>query len=961
MKLHFLKSLGILCLTLLHVNYFYAQQDAPPPQSSDMAYIEAMERYNTVVHEQRFTNVIADTNASLPLGLHRTVGGSTFIIAIDSGRFLPGSANCSAYMALSLPGMKDTMAFAAKNIVVNPKGVMSGGGTVAYSKLMLVSKHRLKMGPKVTMVLANDGNNYIEWDCNGFQAIKLKGHFEIGNGVLVSDIPGDSIVKASFEIYANTIEDIIINTSITPFHLKQVEDISFSITNAVADFSSVANTPMMQFPPGYVFDPEEQSNPFKWKGFYLKNITVTLPPEISPKNGGRTTIQANNMLIDNTGLTGNFSATNILEWGDSKMDSWAFSVNQLGITVLQNHITGGSISGSINVPLFKDEQNQYNSSPPGFAFSTIITENAQTKELDYQFSVSPKNNMKFEVMSAKVDVFNTSVFTVTKINKTFTPSMVLNGEIAFGDKNLSTGKLAFQNVHIVTTTPYVTQGTFNYVASTQNKSMNYPITINSMGLGFNNNNNTVAVYVNVGLNFMAAGSQGFSANTGLTLKTKYTPNPSDALKPKLEFDKVVLSDINLNVATVSFSISGTIVHTDGDPVYGNSWGGALSFKIDEPSVTGNFEGRFGAKTGFKYFYVAGDVTFPAGIPITATTRIMGFLGGVSYNMDRATNYVQAMQTTPPTLSNFVPDSTKGLGIRAGATLVYTEERVLNGDITFSILFNNPQHGGGICSMSLQGDVFCMSTIAERKGKRYNQVPIGGTAIIGYDFNNDVLQGIANVYVNYQGVNAQINSGMRFSAGAWYVYLGKPTAKAYVNTPSMNYNGYFMAGNDLEGASFPGGTGNIDGGRDSTALSNGTSFCVGLEGTQMKYDEKMVGGKNVSVGVYYSAYFTVGFELMLTRYNNGFLCPNTGSPPGINRYYCKGNIYGAMGGSIGARFRIFDTDYDKTILTLAGSLSLGGEFVKPTYVEGNLSGSFDFLGGVVEGSFSFNFEYGTRCE
>ncbi len=79
-----------------------------------------------VQKNQNYTsNYALDSLASLPIGIHKQIGGATYIIAIDSARFLPNEAKCSAFMALALPGMPDSMAFAAKNIGFNPKGVMN--------------------------------------------------------------------------------------------------------------------------------------------------------------------------------------------------------------------------------------------------------------------------------------------------------------------------------------------------------------------------------------------------------------------------------------------------------------------------------------------------------------------------------------------------------------------------------------------------------------------------------------------------------------------------------------------------------------------------------------------------------------------------------------------------------------------------------------------------------------------
>ncbi|MEO6305933.1 MAG: hypothetical protein ABIP51_22495, partial [Bacteroidia bacterium] len=158
------------------------------PQESNPDYVQTMATVNHVVSKNNYTSSLTlDSSASLPIGIYKQIGQATYIIAVDSARFLPTGASCSAYMAISLPGMNDSIAFAARNIGINPKGVLAGN--VGNSKLLLVSNHRIRVSPKITLVLKNDGNNYVEWNCNGFQAINLKGYFEFSGTMLEPDNP----------------------------------------------------------------------------------------------------------------------------------------------------------------------------------------------------------------------------------------------------------------------------------------------------------------------------------------------------------------------------------------------------------------------------------------------------------------------------------------------------------------------------------------------------------------------------------------------------------------------------------------------------------------------------------------------------------------------------------------------------------------------------------------------------
>src|SRR5690606_24163171 len=52
-----------------------------------------------------------DSLNSLPIGIVKVIGQTRYIIAIDSARFLPDGAYFSAYMAIDLPGSKESIIF----------------------------------------------------------------------------------------------------------------------------------------------------------------------------------------------------------------------------------------------------------------------------------------------------------------------------------------------------------------------------------------------------------------------------------------------------------------------------------------------------------------------------------------------------------------------------------------------------------------------------------------------------------------------------------------------------------------------------------------------------------------------------------------------------------------------------------------------------------------------------------
>lgn len=926
-----------------------------PPQDNPLAD-EVFSICDKVQSEGRIASSIPDNdNASLPIGIAKTIAGTQYIIAIDSAHFFPNKALCNAFMAIDLPGTMDRIAFAAKNIAINPKGVMSSANT----RLMLVSEHHITISPKVMLILKNDGNNYIEWDCNGFQTVNLKGYFEFSNTILLPDssstTPNGKVI-ASFEIHTNDIHNFITQVSITPFTLKGLKDVSFTILDATVDLSEIANATNMTFPVGY-----QQSSPDvnQWQGFYLKQFTVKLPKEISKKNQGRTTISASNMVIDNSGISGLFSATNVLALGNSDMDSWQFSVDQLSVTIVQNHLNGGSIGGSIRLPLFQNNSLVYNAS---------VQEDTVSRELNYQFIANAQNNMQAEVFSASVDIYPSSQLIVTKTNGKLFPKANLTGKIKLNSNVANTGKLDFQNVVITTTAPYIQSGTFGFTSAqpNQNKVGEFPITINQIQMVINPT--SPSIYFQVGLNFMNDSSQGFAADAGFRVITKFTQGTQH---PVWQFDRIKIENINLDIHTQAFTLEGYAVFRENDPVYGNGFAGGINLGIPSISLDVDINAIFGAKSGYKYFYVDGMVSLPTPIVISTGVSLYRFMGGLYYHMSQpsgneANLYTSAFTSTAP--PNYVPNSNIGLGFKAGVTIGMAEkENAFNADVALEVQFNSSANGGGLSLIKFTGDCFFMTSIEDRKGKTYTQVPVGAFAYIGYDFNAHEFHAILNINFNYRGVSGIAPSVFHVDPQYWYTYIGKPSMPATItlqNLGNASASSYFMVGNQIEApAALPSqitSAFSIPDNRNSSTLESAQGFAMGLQLGTSGY--KQVGFSAFTAYAYYS--LGGGFDIMISKSPPNYICPNTNETPGFKGWFGTGNVYAYMSASVGIKGSIeiagVSKDFDKNVLSLSAAALLYGEFVNPNYVQGNLHCTYSFFKGALKGSFDLQFENGTRC-
>jgi len=827
------------------------------------------------------------------------------------------------------------------------------------TKLLLVSEHRISLGPKVAMILKPDGYNYVEWDCNGFQSVNLKGYFEFDPGMIYPDpaFSAESVVRASFQIHTNDIHNFIVQTSIAPFCIHGLDDLSFTVLDATADFSELANAPNMNFPPGYNLS-NCAGDPLMWTGFYMRQFRVKLPKELS-KNGQRPEILASDLLIDASGVSGVFQATNLFSCAQGSMNGWGFSVTSIGAGFTSNHLNGGTISGFIRLPVSESDS---------VAYSATVFQNLQTEQTDYSFSISPAGEIHAEVLSSTMTLYNTSSLTVTKTNGKLKPIVTLNGKISIGHADAKVKNLDFQQLIIASEAPVLRSGIFSLTSAQSDSNrlggFNFGLTAIQIGTV----NSMPAIAFNVALNFMDPGALDISASAGFTLLTQ-TSTVNDgaaggnATKMKWEFHELQVNSAAIAFNSGPFHLNGAIAFKNNDPVYGKGFFGQLAMSIEKvmpsPALSSVW---FGKVNGYRYFYV--DAAVPTVIAMGGAS-IYRFMGGIYYHMHRASNVAPEDQLYSPAFgaaAAYTPDQNTGLGIKAGVTIGTSgSPKPCNGDVALEMNFNS---NGGINLLQLSGNVYFMTSIAERQNKPINQIPATASLVMQYDFVNDALHAVMGMQLHLAGVTANGTALMHFDPNVWYVYIGRPQTRIMVNVAGIaNFSAYFEAGKVIDPMPPPPSnvtqvvnTNNLGSQRNQQALDNGGGFAFGAAfGT----------GFDGQIGfthwyVYYNFTAGAGFDIMVLDYGPTAHCSNTGNSVGVNGWYASGQIYAYLQGGVGVHGHVSGQDFDFNIVTLSAAAVLQARLPNPNWVGGAMGCDYDVLGGIVSGHVDFAFEAGSQC-
>jgi hypothetical protein len=917
----------------------------------------------------------------LPLGVAKLVGGQTFVIAIDSGRLTPQGAIVNAYAMVGLPGIKDSLAFEGQNISINPGGV----GGYGVSRISLVSRQKIQLSPQISLYLSPKDPNYVEFDCNGFKDINLTGEFVFDRSLVIPDTSTGTALQnvvATFSVNASDFTNMMFSINITPFRLPFLQDVSFQIKNAVADLSAVANPAGVVFPSDY--QSAYQGDLDAWQGFYIQQLTIKLPPYLKDSSGAPIVITGSNMLLDAKGLTGSVSVSNLLSLTGSGND-WPFSIKTLGATFSMSHLTGGSMSGVVGLPFVNGDT---------LSYQATIAENNNVLGLSFLVSVDQTKTYSMP-FGGTLKLNKGSSLTFTQKGNKLSGLANLSGGMFFNQPELkskdSTG-LQFTNLQLSTESPYIISGNFN--SNVNLSCSNFPISVSDIKLGLSNGE--IAIAVTVGLNLMDADDKSPAVTTTLTLlakldtATKNTQGGSITTQ-QWQFDQVQIDKILINNLQISaLTLNGELDFYRDNPTYGNGFHGDITLAVQDILSNGvSANVYFGSMPTFRYWHV--DVYVPTGIiPIIGPLYMDGIIGGASYQMVKKTpwtaNFTQlnTTTTTPPadglTTAEYLPDSTTGLSLMAGLTMVVATQSLANADAVLQITFRK---GGGLESVEFTGGFYLLSDVDSRSrtnvtssGGPPGNVPAYAYLDMLYDADNSCFNAQLSVYVNAYGIltgtGPQGEVGqilMHFDPQEWYVYIGQPTAMLGLKILDIaTVQSYFMVGSQLE--PFPplpanvqsiAGNTNLNFMQDENAFATGGgigfgarfNISVGVPGQNPdgSYKNKFP----LPIFAQFSA--GLGADIMFRQYDSAY-CQGSSSPIGVGGWYASGQAYAYLSGSVGVCWSGCKKQID--FLSLSVAAVLQAKLPNPSWFQGLLAGHYSVLCGLIKGSFSFDFTIGDQC-
>ena len=969
-----------------------------------------------------------------PVGIKKNINNVSYIVGFSNAKFYPQYTELTVFVKITLPqndiqGNQAQLFFGADHVKISKKGGIFGDVNIVLLGDVAISIN----GGKEILVLKGGFNmqtgqiqnkTFATINCNGFKSMGLQADIIFSREVLepvdnnynlITDT--NQKVKGTFNTTITDWNDILVNISLPLFQITKQDStdgtgkggLVFNLTNATFDFSDTRNDPSVDFSSLNYEQFLVQGNPELWRGVYVNNLQIILPKEFKKKNSSQRVIfTAQNMLIDDAGISGNFNVDNLLSLAEGSASKWQFSVDHFEVSLLRNQLTEGAFNGKIVLPITKElNQQEIND-------STLVKERTLKYDAlldinneNYTLTLQPLDTLNFNVFKAKAHIYSNSYVQLEIENHKFKPSALLNGDMVISSgignssnnnkKTVNFKGVEFQNLHLQTESPKLQIDYLGY--SGEVKIANFPVTLSDINASVVND--TAKLHFAVDINLMS--SNGFSGHTALDIVAK--DQEINGLQ-KWKYDHIDIDDISLNVNLGAVKFNGLIQVLEDDPVYGDGYYGNVSATFNDIGV--NATARFG-KTTFRYWYVDAFADL-SGAPVRlgGVLKVKGLGGGASYHMHRGSGG----NSNTLSGSNYIPNDTNGLGFRALMKVTADSPNALNGKLGFEMDFNN---SGGINSIYFYGDAHIIKkdtlsfgnsfiTKLRNMDNKINNLspaqqnnastnPLAFSKLINdsgdlsfsmgidanfgmlFDFQNHSFHANLETFINSKPLNfikgTQDSNGkageavLHIDPNDWYLTVGTPNSRIGVGVGigslRVNANAYFMMGTNIPSSPPPPqevanilgiSQGNLDYMRDLNELGLGRGFAFG-----MSVD---VDTGEMTFLIFYAHFSAgVGFDIMLKDYENT-TCAGSGQI-GVDGWYANGQAYAYLQGELGVNVNLMFIHKKVAIISGSAAVLLQAQLPNPSWFKGYVGGDYNLLGGLVKGHYNFKLELGEQCE
>lgn len=898
--------------------------------------------------------VMQNTGSTLPF----SIGPESGRLQVVGMHFFPDRA---AYNVAHIQRLADDLeepqylSFLGKNFCLTPGGPAVGEDQAV---LELMEEVRFKMTEEVRLAFdpanAQGAGTRATFDCNGLVRVDVQGRalFDpaLFKPVNAAGQTTNDTLFAAFTVQYVEWGDwqamLDFNAmgqgaaQVAGFQYRELEGYIFQVQQAFIDHSVGANLQGMQFPAGH---PGAQTP--EWEGIYIERLQVVMPRWANRTDtaNNRATFAGRDLVIDDTGFSGQFAASGVLPRNSGLLDNWNFSIDTLHFEIVASSLVGGALAGNLRLPIADDDL-VYVASVDYAGSNTL-----------HSFALAAENDsLSFDVWHARFILEENSGLAITLGSGTPLIEATINGRISFASLigNIPKNELTDITIEqlVVRNRPsYISIGNFGTGLSPATLAVaGFGVVVDQLDFDGSDMNNA-KLLVGLGMD-LCKGVMPISGGVSMFIKNRI--EALDSLVVTREGTEI--SSIYVEADVSGVRMKGSVGFFSNDAKFGSGFDGNLDLTfLDATTVQGTV--LFGNvpenNATTTYWYAFGMVGLSTPFPLATPLDLYAFGGGAYWNME-----LNGSPPGPRTMSqqnvnarDLFSVKKNTAGIQAAVILGLTpESSTFNADATLTVQFNTSTGGLGLIALNGNGYVMeAIETASEATAMVYT------TLDVSYNFSTKTFS--ADLVLNGNVPKAtplfEVNGRVSFyrSPALWYFKAGTPSEPIGLGIDvwplTATAGAYFMSGQQLpppvlpdEVNEFFNFTPNMMG---TLAQGLGIGFMTGAH-IKAKGDFTALGtGLQVDV--------LCGADLAMMNYD---LCTCNGSTDfGINNWYAQGMAY-LIGG---ARLTAFTAD----IASIKVGIIVEAAFPRPNYVHGIIRAEAEVLWW--DEDIEEDFTVGTPCD
>lgn len=971
--------------------------------------------FNNVNQNQTLQSILNGVEVDLPVSILPGDNNAKYQIILENITLGTEGSKADLYFRLEVnsdPNLdtKDRyLYFAAFDVAFTKAGGFSGEG-----RLDLISAPKINFGKDISLDLEDSGNGtidfvenshsptYIEFDCDGFLSLNVEGNLIFkSSAIVLEDANGKPKKGKDVEIPIKTnVQDwneMSITFNLPRFQFTALPGYSFEIENGVLDHNEFQTPAEVEFPSGYLTEPREM-----WQGVYFEGITGFMPTEFQNRDvGERLELMIANLIIDDQGVTGDFTIKNLLTLEDGVIGGWAFSIDKFAISLDRGSLKASpdpELEGRILLPIMNNEGEQ-----SGLSYTADVYEQTNG-DLGYTFVAVTENNIDFTAFhAANVELTRGSMLEINVVGGAFEATAILNGKAVIGGEFKPAGyeddkekrdyqiAIAFEQMKLSTSKPYfgIKSAVIDAgISKKENKLNSFPVQLHEVGFDSRDDGDEIGLVLDVGISLM--GNNDESSGNDFGIDTKFTVWGSFNTDSRLySYKETTLEGIGIDVDNGTYSFKGKLERLTGDL---KGWSACVEAKF-EPGITVNASSVFGTQeeTEIKFWGVDAGVIFPEAIPIFSGLGINGFNGGATHHLAQVeSNIPGSFDITGDcnaTAKIFMVEPNNYLSIEAGLEIIGQPNKdVLNGKVALKFDFGEDKQLREVVLTGLvkmisefkSGDIADLAetvknppSFPEDAESSDETSSIMANWLVKYNFREKELAGTFNVFINagilkgpYENNRAGTIS-IYFKNPDWHIYVGtaaEPIALTMESFMKTEASTYMVVGTRLPTpkiAAFPPeieGFNPTDGYSDELSREGaGIAFGArGKAGTKWDNGFKIVGcGVGINIGVDVG----VGFDIMVVKSKEPVKCD--GDERGMNGWYGTGQAYISANASVDFEYSCFLSSGEITLIELGLYAAMFAQLPNPIFIKGQVGVRAKVL--FINVNVKVDGEIGDQCE